>query len=105
MAAKDSQKTVEDFVNERGLSLDVQARLLDLQAEVGELAKEYLIASEYGRQEFEKTIDWEAEMGDVLFSLIALALASGVSLEQALDDALKKYRQRLASGDGIGSGK
>lgn len=39
-------------------------------------------------------------MGDVFFSLICAANATGVDLEEALRKALAKYRARIAAGSG-----
>jgi len=80
------------------------ARLLDLVSEVGELAKEALKGTAYGRDPFKAPSAWEEELGDVLFSLVALANATGVNLGQALDRALEKYASRINSGGDPGSG-
>jgi NTP pyrophosphatase (non-canonical NTP hydrolase) len=42
-------------------------------------------------------------MGDVFFSLLALAESSGVDLEAALRVALKKYAQRVRQRGDAGS--
>ena len=36
------------------------------------------------------------ELGDLLFSLLALANTLNVDLEKALEESLEKYRQRIA---------
>ena len=41
--------------------MPVYARLLDIESEVGELAKEYLKGSSYGTKEFEMTDDFKEE--------------------------------------------
>ena len=46
------QKAVARFVETHGLQAAVQARLLDLVSEVGELAKEALKGTRYGREPF-----------------------------------------------------
>jgi NTP pyrophosphatase (non-canonical NTP hydrolase) len=99
------QQTVANFVAEHGIEAPVQARLLDLSSEVGELSKEYLKSTDYGRKPFEKPPDdWQDELGDVLFSLVCLANGTGVNLETALQRALDKYEDRLRHGGDAGSG-
>jgi NTP pyrophosphatase (non-canonical NTP hydrolase) len=99
------QKMVAEFVGQHGLQTDVLHRLLDLQSEVGELSKEALKASAYGTQPFEPTVAWTEELGDVFFSLCCIANASGIDLEEALQEVLEKYRERLSSGGSAGSGR
>ena len=100
---QDAQKQVADFMAQHGLEAGVEARLLDLQSEVGELAKEWLKASDYGQADFVPDEAWGDEIGDVAFSLLALSAASGTDLEAALAVALDKYRGRLADGGDAGS--
>jgi NTP pyrophosphatase (non-canonical NTP hydrolase) len=101
---QEAQAKVSDFIAQHRLTAGAGARLLDLQSELGELAKEYLIASDYGRGDFAANAAWTNEIGDVAFSLLALAAASEVDLQAALDSALVKYAGRLAGGATAGSG-
>ena len=107
MSAKLSsiQRRTAEFVKEYELEAPVHARTLDLTSEVGELAKEALKGTGYGREEFDLPRGWEDELGDVLFSLVCLANSTGVELDGALDSALNKYRGRLESGRDAGSGR
>ena len=98
------QDRVAQFVKEHGRDADERERLLDLVSEVGELAKEHLKSSEYGRRELRTTDEWKGELGDVLFSLVCLANATGVDLDAAIRQAMDKYEQRLASREDAGSG-
>ena len=98
------QATVADFVSRHNLEAPPTARLLDLVAEVGELAKELVNGSEYGRRDLSLPSAWADELGDVFFSLICLANATDVSLDRALAIALEKYEQRLAQRGEAGSG-
>ncbi|MCA1847537.1 MAG: nucleotide pyrophosphohydrolase [Actinobacteria bacterium] len=99
------QRTVASFVEEAGIEAPVEARLLDLVSEVGELSKEALEGTRYGRAPLRPPDGWAGELGDVFFSLICLANSSGVDLEAALDEALGKYRERFALGGDVGSGR
>lgn len=95
---------VKTFVERHSIGADARSRLLDLVSEVGELAKEHLRSSEYGKQEFKPTEEWTGELGDVLFSLVCLANATGVDLDSAIRQAMDKYEQRLESRGDAGSG-
>jgi NTP pyrophosphatase (non-canonical NTP hydrolase) len=100
----DVQKTVAAFVAEHNLETAIEHRTLDLVSEVGELAKEVLNASTYGRQPFTTSPEFSGELADTFFSLICLANSTNVDLDQALDKALEKYRQRLTTRGDAGSG-
>ena len=102
------QKQIAEFVERHELNTGITYRLLDLVSEIGEVSKELLKATEYGQSEFrpgETHEKWEEELGDVLFSLICVANATGVDLEQALMKVLTKYRKRLESKGDAGSGR
>jgi NTP pyrophosphatase (non-canonical NTP hydrolase) len=97
------QDTVARFVEAHRLAISVQARLLDLISEVGELAKEVLKATHYGHEPFQPTQDWADELGDLFFSLICIANSTGVNLEEALQSVLQKYESRFARKGDAGS--
>ena len=67
------------------------ARILDIQSELGELAKEVLKSSKYGTKDFECTEDFKMEYGDVLYSLLSLACEMGIDSEECLSMVLKKF--------------
>ncbi len=98
------QQTVAAFVRENELEAPVHARVLDLVSEVGELAKEILKVTDYGRESFRPTEEWSSELADILFSLTCVANSTGVELETALSEALDKYGERLAKKGHAGSG-
>lgn len=99
----DLQQEVARFVQTHGLQADVSTRLLDLTSEVGEVAKEVLKGTGYGREPFRPTAEWEGELGDVYFALLCVANSTGVNLEQALTGALAKYESRMAAKGDAGS--
>lgn len=90
------QTRVAEFVNAHNLEVSVEARLLDLTSEVGELAKEALKASNYGRTPFAPNAAWADELADVFFVLVCLANSTQVNLDEALSATLNKYQTRLA---------
>lgn len=85
--------------------LSVNARLLDIGSELGELQKEYLKASNYGASEFHMTEDFLLEYGDVLYSLFSLANECKLDANIALDKVLTKYTNRIKTMGGMGSKK
>ena len=89
------QESVRAFVASAGLDTPAPGRVLDLVSEVGELAKEAVKATDYGRESFRVPDGWEDEVGDVFFSLVCLANETGVDLERALGGALRKYQERI----------
>jgi len=76
----------------------IEYRVLDLMSELGEVAKELLKMSNYGKQpmEYRETLKWE--LGDVLYSLITVANTYDIDLEDALHQVLEKYERRLQKG-------
>lgn len=98
------QDQIADFVKKYNLKTSVANRLLDLVSEVGEVSKEILIATDYGKRPFEPNDHWAEEIGDLFFSLVCIANASDVNLLNALEAALSKYENRLRNQDDPGSG-
>lgn len=97
---KQLQTLVEQFCKKNQIQCPIEHRALDLTSEVGELAKEILKATNYGKQPFsiinnQVFID---ELGDTLFSLIAIANLLDIKLEKALLTVLKKYEKRMLNG-------
>jgi NTP pyrophosphatase (non-canonical NTP hydrolase) len=91
------------LVTQFNLETRPHIRLLDIQAELGELAKEYLILTDYGHKDFQTNENWELELGDIYFSLLCLANTTGVGLEEALQKVVVKYQKRFNSAGTIGS--
>lgn len=100
-----AQARVGLFVATHDIDTPVEARLLDLVSEVGELAKEVLKGSAYGRTPFAPPEGWDGELADALFALLCLANSTGVDLDAALAAALAKYADRLAARGDAGSGR
>ncbi|XOA42980.1 MAG: MazG nucleotide pyrophosphohydrolase domain-containing protein [Candidatus Nealsonbacteria bacterium] len=89
------QGKVKKFVEEYNLKHRPEIATLDLVSEVGEIAKEILKASNYGKKEPEYKEDLKEEIGDAFYSLINLANHYNIDLEQVLEMALEKYKTRL----------
>lgn len=101
----DEQERVAAFLAGHDLEADPAYRLLDLAAEVGELAGDAAKSAEYGAEPDSVTVSGD-ELGDALFSLLAVAEAFDVDAAAALEASLAKYERRTsATGDpGSGSG-
>jgi len=89
------QRKVKRFVKLHKLECKPEFRFLDLVSELGEFAKEIINATDYGRKKFRFREKIKAELGDVLFSLLALANQLNIDVEKALEFALKKYEKRI----------
>ena len=102
------QNKVKDFNAKKDCHLKPMppyARLLDIESEIGELAKEYLKGSKYGTKEFELKDDFLLEFGDVLYSLLSLANELEIDAEKALNLVIEKYKLRIESNGDMGSKK
>jgi len=97
------QAKVEVFVKLHEMESPADSRVLDLVSEVGELAKDVLKMSDYGRKNFEKG-DAADELGDIFFSLINVANYFGVDLDEAVNASMNKYSKRIEKGS-VDSGK
>lgn len=102
------QQRATNFAQKHNLSRPAGVYALDLVSEVGEVAKEILLATEYGERPFaardpHTTDRLAAELGDVLYSLCLLASTAGVDLEEALTDTLQKYDARWRTSGHPGS--
>ena len=97
-----AQDRVARFCDEHDLDGDPAYRVLDLAAEVGEVAADAAKSAEYGAAPEELAVS-EDELGDALFSLLATAEALDVDAEEALETSLAKYERRLEATGEAGS--
>ena len=90
------QKKVDDWIKKYGVRyFNELTNMAQLTEEVGEVAR--IISRVYGEQSSkknEKINDLGEELADVLFVLICLANQTGVDLEKAFDEKLKKKTKR-----------
>jgi len=103
MGESKMQKRVEEFLEKYSLRTDAENRFIDLVSETGELGKEILKGNSYGKKPYENSPSVQDEIGDCLFSLIALCTEVNVDAEIALDGALSKYEKRFSQKKHIGS--
>ena len=97
------QNEVSTFLKAHDLQLEAEKRYIDLVSEIGELGKELLLATNYGARPPEYRGNMHGELGDCLFSLLALCDELEIDAEDALAGALEKYKKRALSKGNIGS--
>ncbi len=95
---KKLQEKVKEFCRLHRLESPPEHRVLDTMSELGEVAKEILKMSDYGRKPTKYRPEVESELGDLFFSLITLANIFNIDMEEALNMVLKKYEKRLNQG-------
>ncbi|MFW6237896.1 MAG: MazG nucleotide pyrophosphohydrolase domain-containing protein [Bacillota bacterium] len=89
------QNKVAEFVRDNNLETAPEIRLLDLISEIGELNKEFLQGSDYGKNDLAAGREWALELGDVFFSLLCVANSTDVDMGEALQSVLSKYNKRI----------
>lgn len=99
------QQRAVEFAQKHNFSPDPGVYALDCLSELGEVAKEILRVTQYGRCPPHWSPEVRAEMGDLLYSLCLLAESVDVDLEQALDETLAKYHTRWLEKGHLGSGE
>lgn len=96
MTIKEAQTTVDNWIKTYGVRYFSElTNMAVLTEEVGELAR--IMARTYGDQSFKKdelSKNLGDEMADVLWVLICLANQTGIDLEQALTENIKKKTLR-----------
>ena len=92
--SKNWQESAQQFAQKHNLSHPPSVYALDLMSELGEAAKEILLATGYGTGPLRENKALADELGDVLYSLCMLATAVHVDLDTAFKDTLAKYEQR-----------
>ncbi|MCB9419280.1 MAG: nucleotide pyrophosphohydrolase [Ardenticatenaceae bacterium] len=97
------QTKAAQFSQNHNLSHPPSVYALDLMSELGEVAKEILLGTDYGKRPFSPTPKLSGELGDVLYSLCQLATAAGVDLDEAFTVTLQKYEQRWQEKQHFGS--
>lgn len=95
MTITEAQQTVDTWIKTYGVRyFNELTNMACLTEEMGELAR--IIARKYGEQSFKtnEKQDPTEKMADVLWVLICLANQTGVDLEKALEDSIKKKTLR-----------
>lgn len=99
---KEKQQEVQSFIEKHDLEGETAYRILDLVAEVGEIAADAAKSSDYGVSEENLEVKKD-EIGDAFFSLFAVSSDLGIDAEEALEQALLKYQERMETKGDPGS--
>ena len=102
---RDLQEQIKLFCLNYGMIAQPETRVLDIASELGEVSKEVLKGTDYGRVPFSKTDELPEEVGDVLFALIQFANESGVDLDESLKAVMRKYEKRIKEKGDASSGR
>ena len=97
------EKLVKDFNEKYMKPLSHDIRMLDIQSEIGELAKEVVKSEDYGKADFKITEDLKMELGDAIYSLLSFAIENGIDPKEVLKSAIEKYENRMIKKGHIGS--
>ena len=89
------QQKIKQFVEKYNLKTKPELRMLDVISEAGEVSKEILKMTQYGRQKATYRKEIELEIADLLFSVVCLATHYNIDVEKAIETILKKYEERL----------
>ncbi|MFB6242319.1 MAG: MazG nucleotide pyrophosphohydrolase domain-containing protein [Candidatus Nanosalina sp.] len=100
---RDAQERVENFIEKNKLEGTTAFRILDLLAETGEIAADAAKSADYGMSEEDLEVKSD-EIGDALFSLLAVASDLGIDAEKVLNKSLEKYESRISDSGSPGSG-
>lgn len=96
MTLEQAQKKIDEWIKTHGVRyFNELTNMAILTEEVGEVAR--IMARRYGEQsekESDKAKKLDDELADVLFVLICIANQTGVDLEKALEENLKKKTTR-----------
>ena len=96
MTLKEAQEKVDQWIKKYGVRyFDELTNTAILMEEGGEVAR--IMARSYGEQSSKKSDEESSlsnELTDVLFVLICLANQTGVDLEQAFEENMKKKTKR-----------
>jgi NTP pyrophosphatase (non-canonical NTP hydrolase) len=90
----DEQQKVADFIQEHEMQNEPSFLILDLAAEVGEIAADATKSTSWGASPDNLDVKSD-EIGDALYSLLAVAESLDIDAGDALDEALEKYRSRI----------
>lgn len=95
---KEIQDKIKKFCKEHRLESPTEHNILDAMSELGEVAKEILKTSDYGRKPVKYRKELKSEIGDLFYTIIKIANSFNIDLEDSLNMVLKKYKKRLSKG-------
>jgi len=99
-----TQDRIAQMLREYGMSHDAYIRGIDCMTELGDVSNDMLQYTDFGREPRDDMRFLHAQIGDVCFSLIALAHVCNVDIEQAREDTMRTYQQRYTTSGRVSSG-
>ena len=97
------QQETAQMAKDYELCTDPMTRFADLVSEVGELGKELVKVSDYGKNAVTANEKISMEMGDVMFVFALLANELGLDISACFDMTRKKCQERFEANGHIGS--
>lgn len=98
MTIKELQGKIREFSMVHNLDSAPEYKILDTISELGEVAKEMLKMTNYGKNKMNFREEMKLEIGDLLYSVITIANSLNIDLERTVDAVLVKYEKRLKRG-------
>jgi NTP pyrophosphatase (non-canonical NTP hydrolase) len=92
------QQKVKIFTNSNSLNSDEVTIILDILSELGEVSKEILKSTNYGKNQVQITKELKLEIGDLLYSILNLLNKTEIDADILLEEVLSKYQNRLKKG-------
>ncbi len=96
MEIKELQQVVDSWIKQYGVRYyNELTNMAILTEEVGEVAR--IMARQYGEQSFKKTdenVNLADELADVIFVITCIANQTGIDLQQAIENNLRKKTNR-----------
>jgi NTP pyrophosphatase (non-canonical NTP hydrolase) len=87
---------LKDFITQHHLETQPAFSLLDILSELGEVAKELLKGTNYGRGEDNTdAAGMREEIGDLMFAVAYLCTLYNVDPEEAMWESVRKFEKRL----------
>lgn len=102
MELDERQDEIAKFMEKHDMQGTVEFRIMDLVSEVGEVVKDATKSADYGVNKDDLNVK-EDEIGDVLFSLLAVCNDLDIDADSALQTALDKYKSRIEEKGDLGS--
>jgi NTP pyrophosphatase (non-canonical NTP hydrolase) len=96
---KEIVNTLSEFLIKADALMDPQSRMMDLASEVGELSKEVLKSTQYGKKEFVMTSEFKEEYGDVLYAILCMGIENGIDIEDNFNKMINKMNGRFGIKD------
>lgn len=97
---------LKDFITQYHLETRPAFSLLDIMSELGEVAKELLKGTNYGRGEDTTNRErMREEIGDLMFAVAYLCTLYDVDPEEAMWESVRKFEKRLKGKEREGRGK